>query len=606
MAYIKLQETISRFLLRVYTYGSRRHVYRILDQSNSGIRLLKVRSVQSVWGFKSLALVNAELISCPINSAPPFVAVSYRWEANKSMLIMIGNRRFDAPRTIYDLLIVLQSEALSHQPQDETYFWIDSNCINQRDTKEKSWQIGLMKDVYRSATHVLCWLGAAASPISTWRGIEGVRDAAEIICNDFFFRAWIIQEISLARKIVMRTRNDSCSWDDGLVGMCRDQGPAFSLYGENEFGLPVSIMPRVEQGIKNMRGMESFRMSLMERPDGLPISELLVRSVEFRCSDARDRVYSLLGLTTEKARSAILMKYHRSYSELNVSMQALRFSLIGESSFRLLEMSGIGAGDRGSFSPGANNRATWVPDWRSSQIARMARTLTQAKSHTTATHRRCRVMPPTGTEDRTLCIEGAAVDTVKEMMTTTMVLPKTCDFRDEQSRNKLFPFLDNFDLMCETARKAGEGNLDGEWRTHDAIMRTMLSAGSLIKDESPDFVKLRNDIETLSTRLRSRLAKAKDQVQRSSVAEMNFKHFLMGLEEFMPLLIGRRFCSTGKGGFGIMPPGTEVGDEVCAFSGAPNPFVLRSCSVPRSSTPDMYQIIGVCSVDEPMRGAGGS
>ncbi|KAI1753226.1 heterokaryon incompatibility protein-domain-containing protein [Xylaria castorea] len=601
MAYIFLQQAIPRLLVRVYTYNALPYPYRILDQSNSGIRLLKVRSIDTIWGIKSLKLVNAQLISCPVASGPPFAAVSYRWTSDHSVPIMVDGRRMIVSHSVHQLLITLQSEA--NEAQDERYLWIDSICINQRDSKEKSWQVGLMKDIYRSATHVISWLGPAAPPISTWHGIEGVHDAAAIICNDFFFRSWIIQDISLARKVVMRTRHDACLWDEGVVGVSRSQGPSFSLYGENEFGLPSEIMPRVSQGIKNMSSMESFRVSLKEHPGGLPISELLFRSVEFHCSDPRDRIYSLLGLATEKARSTISVRYYETYSELDVSIQAVRFSLADESSFQLLELSGVGAELAGPPDGEESERTSWVPDWQNPHIARMRDTLTQAKSHETATYRPCRVKPPANStgDIKSLHIEGANFDTVKEMITTPWILPKTCDFRDKDSLAQIYDFLDKIDMVCQIARGEKEIDPNLEENIHDAIMRTVIDSGSLIKAEPPDFEKLRVKIEQLSRTLRTRLVGAKDRVQRDRIAEMDFRHFIMGLEEFMPLIVGRRLCVTEKGRFAIVPPGTKFGDRICAFSGAPNLFVLRSRNV-QNTISGTYQIVGVCCVDGVMKG----
>ncbi|KAI0452928.1 heterokaryon incompatibility protein-domain-containing protein [Xylaria acuta] len=600
-AYIFLQEAIPIFLLRVFTYNALPYPYRILDESNSAIRLLKVSSIDTVWGIRSLKLVNARLISCPVASAPPFAAVSHRWTSDHSVPIMVGRRQMRVPHSIHQLLITLQSEA--NDAQDERYLWIDSICINQGDNKEKSWQVGLMKDIYRSATHVIGWLGPVAPPVSTWRGIEGVHDAADIICNDFFFRTWIIQEISLAKKVVMRTRHDACLWDEGVVGVSRSQGPSFSLYGENEFGLPSEIMPRVSQGIKNMSGMESFRASLKDHPGGLPISELLIRSVEFDCSDPRDRIYSLLGLTTEKARSAISVKYYETYSELDASIQAVRFSLTGESSFQLLELSGVGADLAGPPDREASERTSWVPDWQNPHIARMRERLVHAKLHETATYRPCHVKPlAKGRDDtKSLHIEGAIFDRVKDMMTTTWILPQICDFRDKESLAQIYDFLDKLDMVCEIAR--GDKIIDPsvEENIHDGIMRTVMDSGSLIKAEPPDFEKLRVEVEQLSRNLRARLTGEKDRVRRDRIAEMDFRHFVMGLEEFMPLIVGRRLCVTEKGRFAIVPPWTKFGDRICAFSGAPNPFVLRSRNV-SNATSGTYQVVGSCCVDRVMRG----
>ncbi|KAI0547738.1 heterokaryon incompatibility protein-domain-containing protein [Xylaria curta] len=599
--YTSLQEAIPRFVLRVFTYNARPYLYRILDQSNSGIRLLKISSIDAVYGIQSLKLVNAHLISCPLASAPPFAAVSYRWTSDHYVPIMVDRRRMMVSHSIHQLLITLQTEA--NDAQEDRYLWIDSICINQADTKEKSWQVELMKGIYRSATHVIGWLGPDAPPVSTWRGIDGVRDAANIICNDFFFRTWIIQEMSLAKKVVMRTKHDSCQWDEGVVGVSKSQGPSFSLYGENEFGLPSEIMPRVSQGIKNMSVMDSFRMSLKDHPDGLPISELLIRSLDFKCSDSRDRIYGLLGLTTEKARSSISVKYHDSYSALDASIQVVRFSLTDESSFELLELSGVGADQAGLPGKGASERVSWVPDWQNSHIARRRETLHHARSHKTATFRPCHINSPVmGSDDtKSLHIEGAIIDTVKEILTTTWNLPKTCDFRDKGSLAQIYDFLEKLDMVCEIARgdKVLTPSVTGN--VHDAIIRTVMNSGSLIKTEPPAFEKLRVDMEQLSRTLRTRLAGEKDRVRRDRIIEMDFRHFIMGFEEFMPLIVGRKLCVTEQGRFAIVPPSTQADDRICAFSGAPNPFVLRSCDVSRT-TPGAYQIIGASYLDQVMRG----
>jgi len=86
---------------------------------------------------------------------------------------------------------------------------------------------------------------------------------------------------------------------------------------------------------------------------------------------------------------------------------------------------------------------------------------------------------------------------------------------------------------------------------------------------------------------------------------LNFRHFVMGLEEFMPLIVGRRFCATEQGRLAIVPAFAEMGDEIWTFSGTPNPFVLRrdeAASTGRNIHLQRYQIIGVSSVDGIMRG----
>lgn len=48
-------------------------------------------------------------------------------------------------------------------PNDGLTIWIDSLSINQLDDNEKSWQVGLITDIYQQAYKVLAWLGPAES-----------------------------------------------------------------------------------------------------------------------------------------------------------------------------------------------------------------------------------------------------------------------------------------------------------------------------------------------------------------------------------------------------------------------------------------------------------
>ena len=59
--------------------------------------------------------------------------------------------------------------ALHHlrQPDQSRYLWIDAICINQEDLDERSQQVGLMRQIYSQASHVVVWLGPEAddSPV---------------------------------------------------------------------------------------------------------------------------------------------------------------------------------------------------------------------------------------------------------------------------------------------------------------------------------------------------------------------------------------------------------------------------------------------------------
>jgi hypothetical protein len=128
--------------------------------------------------------------------------------------------------------------------------WIDALCINQKDLDERASQVGLMGQIYSTAAEVLVWLGNDMSGLNDFLwlhenlipkirdgtlhhvkpydpillstlGVESSDHWNEIweayfrwyTSNRWFKRAWIVQEISLAKKIVVRCGCLFLPWD---------------------------------------------------------------------------------------------------------------------------------------------------------------------------------------------------------------------------------------------------------------------------------------------------------------------------------------------------------------------------------------------------------
>jgi hypothetical protein len=61
------------------------------------------------------------------------------------------------------------------------------------------------------------------------------------------------------------------------------------------------------------------------------------------------------------------------------------------------------------------------------------------------------------------------------------------------------------------------------------------------------------------------------------------------MQDGLPNALGRRWCLTESGYFGLVPGGAQTGDCVCLFYGGASPFVIRPCS----AAPDTeFQLIG--------------
>ena len=93
----------------------------------------------------------------PLESCPPYNAVSYVWGADT-----LG-RTIDV--ALLGTVKVTDNlyEILKHARLQEWYrwarVWVDAICINQLDDNEKAVQIPVMKDIYSNARDVFIWVG---------------------------------------------------------------------------------------------------------------------------------------------------------------------------------------------------------------------------------------------------------------------------------------------------------------------------------------------------------------------------------------------------------------------------------------------------------------
>jgi hypothetical protein len=95
----------------------------------------------------------------PLQYSPKYEALSYAWGALETSgpTIVLSGRVFRISTELDSALRRLR------RPDEARTFWIDAICINQTDTAERSSQVAVMKDIYRSAERVVAWLGEESS-----------------------------------------------------------------------------------------------------------------------------------------------------------------------------------------------------------------------------------------------------------------------------------------------------------------------------------------------------------------------------------------------------------------------------------------------------------
>ena len=212
------------------------------------------------------------------------------------------------------------------------YLWAGAVCINQEDKIEKVKQVILMGDIYRSAQNVLIWLGlgddysgnfintkeriaaqanhygiqrAVDGPIlGNWAGLTpptgAVKEALENLSIEYdgsgsdtfyslpwFSRMWIVQELALARSAHLFYGESDISWDDFMLAAHVDYRSVQRVTKMN-LRLPYnfSYVIRLVEGIRHFKNQQL----------AVKLFHFLSTFRRSNCSDARDRLYSMLSL----------------------------------------------------------------------------------------------------------------------------------------------------------------------------------------------------------------------------------------------------------------------------------------------------------------------
>jgi hypothetical protein len=311
-------------------------MYPKLNSSRKEIRLLSIRPP-----INHDTLIECDLQVFDLDKAPPFDAVSYVWgdPTTTKAIRLCGS---PAPVTL-NLFAALAR--LRHKV-DIIWLWIDALCINQSNTLEKNSQILIMRHIYRRAHRVISWFGEAeedsglaislierwadailsTSPsLETWPNVPAIRSAVAdisrpfdkegwaalgtIFRNVYWGRAWIIQEVLLAENCLILLGDYEIpfnkvkwcyrTWLSGHLRLPQLDQLFRSVIWDGGNAPVYSFMRFLldweDAGTKapDARG-KIVRITKGYRLERLPF--ILKRASALSATDARDKIYALLGL----------------------------------------------------------------------------------------------------------------------------------------------------------------------------------------------------------------------------------------------------------------------------------------------------------------------
>ncbi|KAL6704305.1 hypothetical protein ACN47E_008369 [Coniothyrium glycines] len=591
--------------------------YHDLDPRQPTIRILEV-----------LTPSTSEEILCRLTDEPlvdglEFTALSYCWGAKcgtiPTSFVQVNGQRASLKVTPSVQSFLFQFIADHPEQRARPKLWIDAVCINQSDLDEKNVQVAMMQHIYQMADNIIIWLGhgdqktdavmdfvsellLAEKRVKEFEGQGSTTDPdrryeptklglpsrtaddyanfALFLNNEWFSRVWVIQEAAMASRnaqITCGTR--SISWDDFAQ--------AFFFFSRLDVILPDPA--RRNRAMFRILGIVDARDTRKRRFKS-DLLGVLVRCRSSSASEAKDKVFALLGLATDvrPGSLSIQVDYKMDVQQVycNLAFEILRYE-------ERLDFLGV---PRGPETSEVKDLPSWVIDWsiwdsttllnrRDRPASNEAKSDVLIRNATGPT----RADPKLSDDGRNLCLQGYLIDEITE---TGMVYESEDSLMDYDIWILDGPKLakQNTQALIEweyisKARKKGSYAPTGQ-PLLEAYWQTITAGWQL--DEHKDRPSSSTFLQwDKYYRPGSRLRK----VIGSSVARSSaYAWFTLGLNiskqitqappEFgfdglLTMSSGRRFVRTSKGHMGIAPRKTQIGDSVALFRGGGSPLVIR-------------------------------
>ncbi|KAJ4324084.1 hypothetical protein N0V84_004050 [Fusarium piperis] len=326
--------------------GARGYQYQPLDHNGRHIRVLVLKA------GKPEDPLHCELEHVNLQQAPIYEALSYTWADDKGDDSICRAIQCGSDGQFISITKNCELALLRLRKQDaDRRLWVDAVCIDQSNILERNHQVKNMIAIFRSAIRVVVFLGEG-SPVldrlvdyminDTGGQLPQVSDFIFLFRSRWFHRVWVLQEVAVAKSILVMYGMKQMSWVDFI-----EHGNLF-LRLMAARNLSLVLPPVVSYGL---RQTEAGDRRLKGRSDLL---SLLQVSRNCACKDARDKVYSILGLLQEEPVLSLQADYSPSATASWVFLQVAAWHVNTTKTLEILsQVDGTSALDMPS----------WVPDW---------------------------------------------------------------------------------------------------------------------------------------------------------------------------------------------------------------------------------------------------
>ncbi|KAI7771863.1 hypothetical protein LZL87_006139 [Fusarium oxysporum] len=283
-------------------------------------------------------------------------ALSYTWGApegdgkptDSDSCILVNGDRFYVQPNLFG--------ALNRFEEFDWYLWIDAICIDQTSQREREIQVGIMSEIYSMAARVDIWLGVggkeSAEAIHLIRKLSSLaketggsevsldksviessglpptpsvawKPFVDLLERNWFRRAWVIQETVLARETSVFLGNGECiSWEQlaSALAMIKRLGwfpnGALAMVKLEQISwspgpYAVHFITIIKMSLESLKKPQDHPLlSVIEELTGAgnwkttassQLAYMMMVCHKFKVTNARDRVYSLLGMVNMAA-----------------------------------------------------------------------------------------------------------------------------------------------------------------------------------------------------------------------------------------------------------------------------------------------------------------
>jgi hypothetical protein len=566
-----------------------------------------------------------EMVTCHLrstvidNSDIDFEAISYCWgDLRKKRSIICEGRRLRVTTNLFDALRHLRGK-------DHTrMLWADAVCVNQDDLEERSRQIVLMPDIFKSARQVLIWLGNAFPGIDKVENMiktcserlpsqpddvndttmfledlgTGLLERADLnmeidrepfvrlLKSPWFRRKWVIQEVCLAKDAVIVCGHVQFPW-------CILASYAAQLIAYGDY-LTYDLTVFLNEMVYPLNNIASI-FTLQTLIGKMGLLDCIKATSKFQCTDPRDHIFSLLNLSSEQEQSLynLIPEYKISPAEVYTKF-ATRFLLrggdigvlslapnlkqsmplqgaIGKATSVLASVSSSLLRIIPGTSPALSHLPSWVPDLTGHGIDCVAGYSLQGVSFAAGGSKKQEIH----IDGRSLKCTGIIIDQIKKQVLSPLEYPtkrvpanSNNILKSENGPNTLKQI--NWLRQC-VALAGGTYGLDMPPERFAALWK------ALIMERAGVYNRVERDLSPQFQEYLTNVFKLDDDDDETVIQayELVAKHIILIENHIVSFAAPRRFSLTAKDRLGLMPRTSKEGDLICILLGGAVPFVIR-------------------------------